>query len=227
MYTIDKLLKDVKQSWLNIILPETNKDYFKNLLDNINKDKVVYPLPEDVFNAFKYFEFNDTKVCLLGMDPYINIVKVNKKNIIQANGLSFSVNKDIPYSKIPPSLKNIFIELKNDMNIQLPDNGDLTKWCKQGVLLLNCALTVKEKESGSHSKYWSEFSDFIIQELNKIPNIVFILLGNHAKEKINLIDNKNNVIIAGHPSPLNRKNDFIGSKIFSKTNNLLVEKIDW
>lgn len=224
MYTINEISKNINNSWLNIMTPEFNKQYFIDNLNSINKDTIVYPPPNDVLNAFKYFNYNDTKVCLLGMDPYIN------PN--QAVGLSFSVNKSIPYKNIPPSLKNIFKERKNDVNIDLPLNGDLINWCNQGVLLLNTGLTVKEKKSGSHIKYWQEFTDHIIKELNKLPYVVFILLGNKAIDKIKLIDvNKHGIIKAGHPSPLNSKNDFFGSKIFSRTNELLKEhnilEINW
>jgi len=163
------------------------------------------------------------------MDPYIGI---SKSNIPQAMGLSFSVPNSVPS---PPSLKNIFKELKDDVKtFKMPENGNLTRWAKEEkILLLNSALTVMQKNSGIHLKYWEPFTDAIIKYISdNVDYTVFILLGNDAKKKVDLIDTgKHGVITAGHPSPLNIKGGFLGSKIFSQTNKLLekhnINPIDW
>lgn len=181
-----------------------------------------YPSPDKIFEAFRFCDLKDTKVVILGQDPY------HGPN--QANGLAFSVNRD---QKIPPSLKNIYKELKNDLNIEPPSHGDLTDWTKQGVLLLNTVLTVAEKKPGSHYEIgWEMLTDEIIKELSKKGNIVFILWGNKAQTKKSLIDKNTNFIIeAPHPSPFSANKGFFGSKPFSKTNEYLKsigkKEIDW
>jgi len=177
-----------------------------------------YPSQEKIFEAFNYFSPEETKVVLLGMDPYIG------EN--QAVGLSFSVPKE---SKIPPSLKNIYKELVDDVGISKPLHGDLTRWVtEEKILLLNTALTVEKGKSGSHMAMWENITDDIIKYLSDTnQNTVFILLGNHAKKKESIINSKDRIIIAVHPSPLSAQRGFFGSKIFSRCNKLLREPINW
>ena len=189
-----------------------------NKIKNIfNSNDIIYPPVNLVFNAFNFFPLHETKVVLLGMDPYI------REN--QAMGLSFSVPIG---EKIPPSLKNIFKELKIN-----PTNGDLTMWAKQKVLLLNSSLTVLKGSSGSHIKLWQPFTDYIIQNISDYTkNCVFILLGNHAKKKEKLINKKKHCILTGvHPSPLSAHRGFFNSGIFKKCNDYLKKhnktKIEW
>jgi uracil-DNA glycosylase len=219
-------LTDIKPTWNDIILTYhlNNPKYFDSI-NNLLENK-FYPNKENIFECFKYFDMEQTKCVLLGQDPYIN----EENNIPQAMGLSFSVNKTI---KIPPSLKNIFTELKSDLGINPPNNGDLTNWAKNNILLLNAALTVVPKKSGSHLKLWEPFTDYIIKTISdKRDNIVFILLGNYAKSKVKYIDTKKHCVIQGvHPSPLSAHSGFFGSKIFSKTNHYLaqnnIQEINW
>lgn len=216
------------------------KDIFKeNILDtpyNINKfintlyveNSNIFPVKDDVLSAFKYFKLSDTKVVILGQDCYINSIDVNGKEIPQANGLAFSVSKE---HKIPPSLKNIYKEMNESIDdFKIPDNGDLTYLAKQGVLLLNCALTVKKGYSNSHAKIWKPITDEIIKYIsNNTNNIVFILWGNFAKSKKELIDlNKHFIIEGKHPSPLsaryNKKgtsDSFFGHDYFNSCNKYL------
>jgi len=211
---IDK--EKIKKTWKKIL----DENGYKKIIDKI-KDTNFLPEKENILKTFEYFEINETKVVLLGQDPYI------RKE--QAIGLSFSVPKNVD---IPPSLNNIFIELKNDLNIE-NTNGDLTRWVKQeNILLLNSALTVEVGKSGSHLEYWEKLTDNIIKNISEeCKFVIFILLGNYAKSKKKYIDiKKHSIIEAGHPSPLSYKL-FIGSKIFSKTNEILKEKkikeVDW
>lgn len=192
-------------------------EHWKDLLGEL---PIIEGLPpkEEVFNSFIYFKPLDTKVVIIGQDPY------HKKGV--ANGLAFSVNPDV---KIPPSLKNIFKELKSDLDID-KDNGDLTDWAKQGILLLNCALTVEEGKPNSHKDRWYSVTDNLISNLSKLhPKLVFILWGNFAQKKKTLIEKKHIIIEGGHPSPLNRhlKSNFLGMKFFSKTNQYLDKPIKW
>lgn len=183
----------------------------------------IFPPPEDIYNALHYTPFANVKVVILGQDPY------HGPN--QAHGLSFSVQKGVPQ---PPSLKNIFKELANDLGCRVPVHGNLTEWAKQGVLLLNTVLTVEQGKAHAHrAKGWEQLTDTIIQTLNdKIEPIVYILWGKVAQKKVKLIDtNKHFVITSVHPSPLSAYRGFFGSKPFSKTNELLKETgqrpIDW
>lgn len=215
----------IKNNWKTIIENESNKTYFKELMEFIKieyKNYTCYPKKQFIFNAFNFTDFNNIKVVILGQDPYY------KKN--QANGLAFSVNDNI---EIPPSLKNIFLELKTDLGIK-KYNGNLINWAKSGVFLLNSILTVRANYPGSHyNKGWEIFTDNIINIINKIKqSIVFILWGNYAKKKKYLINSKQNYIItSSHPSPLSCYQSFFGSKPFSKTNNFLIKKnilpINW
>jgi uracil-DNA glycosylase len=211
--------------WNYYLKDEINKDYFKNLIstiDNERKSLTIYPKSDDVFNAFKLTTFNNIKVVIIGQDPYY------KPN--QANGLAFSVNSG---EKLPKSLKNIFLELKDDLHIDFHD-GDLSSWAKQGVLLLNTSLTViKDKPNSHKSLGWQTFTKKVIQVINDNKNgVVFILWGDNAKSYKEFIDlSKNKIIESSHPSPLSAYRGFFGSKPFSKTNELLKNAnkttIDW
>ncbi len=185
--------------------------------------KEIYPPKDYIFNALKLTSFEDTKVVIVGQDPY------HGKN--EAHGLSFSVQKGI---KVPPSLQNIYKELKDDLQIPIRPDGDLTGWGRQGVLLLNAVLTVEKDKAASHRNLgWEHLTDYIIKTLNtKDTPVVFILWGNFAKEKAKLITNpKHYIITSPHPSPFSAYSGFFGSKPFSKTNNYLIshglQPIDW
>ena len=185
--------------------------------------KLFFPPKEDVFNALKYTPYNNVKVVIVGQDPY--------HGVGEAHGLSFSVQDGI---KIPPSLQNIYKELYNDLGITPPNSGNLTKWAREGVLLLNSTLTVVKDNANSHKNLgWSLFTDYIIKTINnKETPTVFILWGNFARSKKQFITNKNHLIIeSAHPSPFSANNGFFGSKPFSRTNNFLIENgispIDW
>lgn len=208
--------------WNKLIKEEQEKDYYKILLDKMQNDTaIIYPEKKNVFNAFKLTPFEEVKVVILGQDPYINPG--------QAHGLSFSVES----GALPPSLKNIFKELKTDLNIS-NTSGDLTPWAKQGALLLNSTLTVRAGESNSHQDYgWQTFTDRMITALNdKVSPVVFLLWGGFARKKAKLITNKlHKIIEVAHPSPLSAHNGFFGSKCFSQANSFLInngmEEIDW
>ena len=203
-----------------------NSEGFKKFLKIINdkyNNGIVYPPKNYVFNALKLTSYKDTKVVIVGQDPY--------HGEGEAHGLSFSVQKGI---KIPPSLQNIYKELYNDLGIEPNEYGDLTKWAKEGVLLLNAVLTVEKDKPASHRNLgWELLTDYIIKILNeKDESIVFILWGNFAKEKKKFIINpKHLVITSTHPSPFSANNGFFGSKPFSKTNEYLIKNnikpIDW
>ena len=215
----------VNNNWDIILKDEYEKEYFKNPLNYINEEynnKTVYPLKENIFKALEYTDYNDIKVVILGQDPY--------HGEGEAQGLSFSIPNDI---KITPSLRNIFKELKNDLNIERT-NTDLSDWAKQGILLLNAILTVCKDTPLSHKdKGWETFTDEIIKKINEREEpVVFILWGNYARSKKKLITNKNHYIIeSAHPSPLSASRGFFDSKPFSKTNNILIsinkESIRW
>lgn len=215
----------VNNNWDIILKDEYEKEYFKNLVNYINEEynnKTVYPLKENIFKALEYTDYNDIKVVILGQDPY--------HGEGEAQGLSFSIPNDI---KITPSLRNIFKELKNDLNIERT-NTDLSDWAKQGVLLLNAILTVCKDTPLSHKdKGWEIFTDEIIKKINEREEpVVFILWGNYARSKKKLITNKNHYIIeSAHPSPLSASRGFFDSKPFSKTNDILIsinnESIRW
>lgn len=211
--------------WDLVLKEEYEKNYFKNIAMFINKEykeKIVYPPKRDILRALKLTDYNDVKVVILGQDPY------HGEN--EANGLSFSVNEGI---KLPPSLKNIYKELYDDLGIT-KTTGDLTSWANQGVLLLNSVLTVLKDTPTSHSKIgWQEYTDAIIKKLNEREKpIVFILWGNYARSKKNLITNKRHYIIEStHPSPFSANSGFFGSRPFSKTNEFLkknnIKEIEW
>lgn len=211
--------------WDIVLKEEYEKNYFKNIAMFINKEykeKIVYPPKRDILRALKLTDYNDVKVVILGQDPY------HGEN--EANGLSFSVNEGI---KLPPSLKNIYKELYDDLGIT-KTTGDLTSWANQGVLLLNSVLTVLKDTPTSHSKIgWQEYTDAIIKKLNEREKpIAFILWGNYARSKKNLITNKRHYIIESpHPSPFSANSGFFGSRPFSKTNEFLkknnIKEIEW
>ena len=189
-----------------------------------SKNKIIYPSKSLIFNAFNLCDFEEVKVIILGQDPY--------HGPDQAHGLSFSVKKNIPF---PPSLKNIIKELENDIGVKFQQNdGNLSKWAKQGVFLLNTTLTVEKSKPLSHSKIgWELFTDKVIELLSeKKQNLVFILWGKHAQAKNQLIDNSKHLVISStHPSPLSAHRGFFGSKPFSQTNKFLISKnineINW
>ena len=209
----------IHQSWLDVIGDEFKKPYMESLrsflLDEKSKGSVILPPSDQIFDALYKTSLHDTKVVIIGQDPY--------HNKGQANGLSFSVNPGI---KIPPSLINIFKELRDDLGCEMPNDGDLLNWAKQGVLLLNSILSVEAGKPGSHAnKGWEIFTDCLIEELNKKTNLVFILWGNYALKKGTRIDgNKHLILRSSHPSPLSSHKGFFGCKHFSKTNNYLTKK---
>lgn len=208
----------IGNSWDKKLQKEFESEYIENLKLFIKQERqtnIVYPKKEEVFNALKLTPFEDVKVVIIGQDPY------HGPN--QAHGLSFSVNYGI---KSPPSLMNIFKELQSDAGFQIPNHGNLTSWAKQGVLLLNAALTVRAGVPGSHQKKgWEEFTDAVIKLISQEKqHCVFLLWGNFARTKRDLIDlEKHLVLEAAHPSPLAR-GAFFGSKHFSKTNEYLISK---
>lgn len=214
-------------NWKDFIETESSKDYYKKLSEFLVEDGKkykIYPGHKDLFNAFKLCPLDKIKVLILGQDPY------HGPN--QAHGLSFSVPNGID---IPPSLKNIFKEIKSDLGLETNfTSGNLTGWAQQGVLLLNSILTVRAGAAASHrEKGWEIFTDEAIKTINSSSaSVVFMLWGSFAKSKKNLISNKNHLILeAAHPSPLSAYNGFIGCKHFSKANQYLIDKsytpIDW
>jgi uracil-DNA glycosylase len=217
--------KIIHNSWDDKLDSEFKKPYMDDLKAFIKKERTehtIYPKQTEVFNAFKLTPFEDVKVVILGQDPY------HGPN--QAHGLSFSVNYGV---RTPPSLANIYKELKSDIGFTIPNHGNLTSWATQGVLLLNATLTVRAGSPGSHQKKgWEIFTDSVIKQISdEKTQCVFLLWGNFAKSKSNLIDlGKHLVLTAAHPSPL-AGGAFFGSQHFSKTNEYLVSKkikpIDW
>lgn len=212
--------------WTKIIENEKQKPYFKQLelfLENEYRSKTIFPKKEHIFHAFELTPFDKVKIVIIGQDPY--------HDEHQAHGLAFSVQKGV---KIPPSLRNIFKELHSDLGCYLPEHGNLTSWAKQGVLLLNTILTVEAHKPLSHkNKGWETFTNHIIQELDKDKNPkIFVLWGNNAFKKEELITNSNHYIIkTSHPSPLSARHSFFGSKQFSMMNTILEEwklpQINW
>lgn len=206
----------IGNDWDSILASEFKKEYFQKLqafLEEEYERETIYPPREDVFNALKYSSFKNTKVVILGQDPY--------HEPGQAHGLCFSVNKGV---KIPPSLVNIYKELEADLGIKAPDHGYLKDWAEQGVLLLNAGLTVRQGQANSHKgKGWETFTDHIVEALNDHAEpVVFILWGANAKAKQSLITNKEHFILTGaHPSPLSAWNGFFGGGYFSKANRFL------
>lgn len=221
-----KIRNIIGNDWDEILKDEFDKAYFKEIivfLEEAYDNRTIFPPKSEIFNALKLSSYRDTKVLILGQDPYFNPG--------QANGLAFSVKEGV---KIPPSLKNIYKELEADLEIPIADTGSLISWAKQGVLLLNTSLTVEEKKPNSHKNIgWKIFTDAIIKILNeKERPCVFILWGNNAISKERFITNPKHLIIkSSHPSPLSARRGFFGSKVFSKTNQFLKdnkeEEINW
>lgn len=219
-------MKIIGNDWDEILEREFESEYYKKLrtfLDTEYSNKTIYPLQQNVYTALRLTTYKDTKVVILGQDPY------HEEN--QAHGLAFSVNKGV---QIPPSLLNIYKELKDDLGCYIPNNGYLVSWAKQGVLLLNTCLTVEAHKANSHTnKGWEILTDEIIKKLNeKDSPIVFILWGRNARNKTKFITNNKHLIIeSAHPSPLSAYNGFFNSKPFSKTNNFLISNnlspINW
>lgn len=206
----------INNDWDELLKEEFEKDYYINLRKFLIKEyktKIIYPNMHNIFQALKFTSYNDTKVVVIGQDPY------HGPN--QAHGLAFSVQ---PGVQIPPSLLNIFKELKDDLGCFVPNNGYLEKWAEQGVLLLNAILTVEAGKANSHKgKGWEIFTDKIIELLNEREKpVIFLLWGNNAKEKMKLITNKNHYIFSSvHPSPLSAHRGFFGCKHFSRCNEVL------
>ncbi|GBU08502.1 uracil-DNA-glycosylase [Bacteroidales bacterium] len=211
------ILVKIENSWKKILQEEFEKDYFKSLSNFVSEEyskHTIYPPAASIFNAFNLCPFHSIKVLILGQDPY------HQPN--QAHGLCFSVNEEMP---IPASLKNIFKELNADLAIVSPSNGNLERWAKQGVFLLNATLTVRDNEAGSHqNKGWEIFTDAIIKTLAaERENIVFILWGAYAQKKECLIDTSKHLVLKSpHPSPLSSYRGFFGNKHFSKANEYLI-----
>jgi len=216
----------IEQSWKNHLQPEFEKPYFKALTDFVRSEyatKRIFPPAGLIFNAFDSCPFDDVKVVIIGQDPY--------HDVNQAHGLCFSVNDGV---QIPPSLVNIYKEISDDLGIPVPQSGNLERWAKQGVLLLNATLTVQAHRAGSHQgKGWEEFTDAAIRELaEKRENLVFILWGSYAQRKGEKIDaSKHLVLKSPHPSPLSAHRGFFGNKHFSRANEYLMrcgkEAIEW
>lgn len=215
----------INKNWDIVLKDEVKKDYFRNLgvfVKNEYKNKICYPAYSDIFNAFRYTDYNDVKVVILGQDPY--------HGDREAHGLSFSVYDDV---RRPPSLQNILKELENDLGIKR-DSNDLTDWAKQGVFLLNSIMSVIKDRPLSHkNKGWELFTDTVISKLNERETpLVFVLWGSYARSKKALITNPKHLVLESvHPSPLSAHRGFFGSKPFSKINNFLgknnIERINW
>ncbi|GKS09822.1 uracil-DNA glycosylase [Paenibacillus chitinolyticus] len=216
----------LKNDWAELLSEEFEKPYYLKLREFLKQEyaeRTIYPEMHDIFNALHYTAFKDVKAVILGQDPY--------HGPGQAHGLSFSVKPGVP---APPSLKNMFKEMKEDIGCPLPGTGYLKHWADQGVLLLNTVLTVRAGEANSHKgKGWELFTDKVIETLNrKETPVLFILWGSHAQSKTQLIDlNRHGVIKTPHPSPLSAHRGFFGSKPYSKANAWLreqgIEPIDW
>lgn len=206
----------LKNDWADLLGEEFKKSYYLQLrafLIEEYRNRTVYPVPENIFNALHYTSYSNTKVVLLGQDPY--------HGPGQAHGLSFSVQ---PGVRIPPSLNNIFKELHTDLGIPIPNTGYLKKWADSGVLLLNTVLTVRQGEPNSHKgKGWEQFTNEVIRSVNeKEDPVVFMLWGRHAQEKAVFITNKHHLIIQSpHPSPFSANRGFFGSRPFSRANRFL------
>ncbi|WII92815.1 uracil-DNA glycosylase [Kingella negevensis] len=216
------------KTWHEALGEEKAQPYFQTILQTVRTERengqTIYPPAADVFNAFKYTEFDQVKVVILGQDPY--------HNVGQAHGLSFSVQQGV---QIPPSLVNIYKELATDvLNFHIPQHGCLTHWAEQGVLLLNTVLTVRAHQAHSHANLgWETFTDRVIAQINAHrEHVVFLLWGSHAQKKGAMIDRSRHLVLtAPHPSPLSAYRGFFGCKHFSQTNEYLaqhgIEPIDW
>ncbi|MCL2110144.1 uracil-DNA glycosylase [Microgenomates group bacterium] len=216
----------IKNSWTPYLEEEFEQPYFKELsgfLSHAYQTKTIFPPKNEVFRAFEWCDLDEVKVVIIGQDPY--------HNFNQANGLCFSVRDGI---RMPPSLQNIFLEIKNDLGKAMPKTGNLERWAKQGVLLLNNALTVEAHVAASHRGIgWEEFTRRMIGIVNaKRENVVYLLWGRDARAKKELIDTERNLVLeAAHPSPFSAHNGFFGCRHFSQANTYLLfcgqEEIDW
>jgi uracil-DNA glycosylase len=213
---------NLHQSWKTVLQQELDKDYFKNLQDFVNQEYTsksykCFPPRDLIFAAMNRTAFEDVKVVILGQDPY--------HGAGQGNGLAFSVNNGV---SIPPSLRNIFKELENDLGITLPDSGNLERWADQGVLLLNAVLTVQEGKANSHKKRgWEQFTDAAIKAISEQrEHVVFMIWGGLAKKKAKLIDDSKHLVLAhGHPSPLSaNRGHWFGNRHFSEANAFINDK---
>lgn len=217
----------MEPGWKEILKEEFDKEYFQKLSERVRKaylsGKTVYPPPKLVFNAFTHCPFEEVKVVILGQDPYINPG--------EAQGMSFSVPDGV---RIPPSLRNIYKEIYDDLGIDVPESGNLERWADQGVLLLNATLTVEAGQSASHQGWgWEQFTDTVIKKISdEKEHIVFMLWGTYAKSKAGLIDPSKHLILESpHPSPFSADKGFFGNKHFSKCNEYLknhdLETVRW
>lgn len=216
----------IENSWKKVLQTEFDKPYFEELVNRVKaeyKTKTIFPKGSLIFNAFNLCPFYKVKVVILGQDPY--------HEIGQAHGLAFSVPEGIA---LPPSLQNIYKEIESDLNIKVEKNGDLTRWAKQGVLLLNSTLTVEQHRAASHQNFgWEIFTDNVINILSQEKeHLVFILWGSFAIKKSSLIDKTKHLVLTSvHPSPLSAYRGFFGNRHFSQTNNYLsannIEPINW
>lgn len=217
----------ITNDWAEYLKPEYKKEYYKKLYAKVNEEygsgATIYPPSDDIFNAFHLTPLNEVKCVIIGQDPY--------HNVNQAHGLCFSVRPEV---EIPPSLVNIYKELQDDLGCEIPNNGYLIKWAKQGVLMLNSVLTVRAHQANSHQGIgWEQFTDAVMDILNEQDRpIVFLLWGRPAQNKAARLNNPNHLILkAPHPSPLSAYRGFFGCKHFSQANAYLQEKgltpIDW
>jgi uracil-DNA glycosylase len=224
----DSINVKIEKSWKALLKGEFEQEYFTDLVSFVKSEYAtlkIYPEPKAIFRAFDLCPLDKLKVVILGQDPY------HRTSGYTADGLAFSVHDQ---DHIPPSLLNIFKELKSDLDKDAPQNGNLEKWARQGVLLLNTILTVRASQAGSHQgKGWEQFTDEVIRKVSEVKeNLVFILWGSYARQKVSLIDQSKHLIIqSAHPSPFSADYGFLGSKPFSKTNAFLEEHqlkaIDW
>ena len=217
----------ITNDWAEYLKPEYKKEYYKKLYAKVNEEygsgATIYPPSDDIFNAFHLTPLNEVKCVIIGQDPY--------HNVNQAHGLCFSVRPEV---EIPPSLVNIYKELQDDLGCEIPNNGYLIKWAKQGVLMLNSVLTVRAHQANSHQGIgWEQFTDAVMDILNEQDRpIVFLLWGRPAQNKAARLNNPNHLILqAPHPSPLSAYRGFFGCKHFSQANTYLQERgltpIDW
>lgn len=216
----------ITNDWAEKLKPEFSKPYYKDLYNRVKDEYsryLIFPPADDIFNAFHFTPLSEVKVVILGQDPY--------HNVGQAHGLCFSVKPDV---EIPPSLVNIYKELNEDLGCSIPNNGYLTKWAKQGVMMLNTVLTVRAHQANSHHDIgWEQFTDAAIRILNEEDRpIVYMLWGSPAQRKASMLNNPKHLILkAPHPSPLSAYRGFFGCKHFSQANEFLVanglEPIDW
>ena len=217
---------NIGNSWDKLLAKEFRSEYYLRLREFLKKEyatQTIYPDMYDIFNALKYTAYEDVKAVIIGQDPY--------HGAGQAHGLCFSVKRGV---MPPPSLQNIFKELQNDVGFRIPNNGELTDWTRQGVMLLNTVLTVREGQANSHRGMgWEQLTDAVIRKLNEREKpIVFMLWGRNAKEKQKLITNRQHLVLtAAHPSPLSAYNGFFGCRHFSQANEFLIytgqQPIDW